>query len=259
MNDLSCLPPSGSSPEAGRNFNDLSSVSALPATEQLLLHLISIIYEPVSTGFLTRCFASLDSALFEDRRPGGEEISEMVFRLRRKDFLNGKNQCPPILAELLTRQAISLNRFTLLAAFVEKAAPFDYMHGKWPTRCWRAMRQFRIGVYSQDFDKLDEASAFIEGGCHRYLNTEPPAVLVTVHAFDPVWLGSLPGSLQFYLLDSVVRYSLERLHHFPAILLYLEDEQALTVATDERVPFRRLLASSYLLQDTYLERMTHFL
>jgi SNF2 family DNA or RNA helicase len=248
LKELSCLPSSGSSPEAGRDFNDLSSVFALPATEQLLLQLISIIYEPVSTGFLARCFASLDPALFGERRPGGEEITEMVSRLRRKDFLNGKNQCPPILAELLTRQAISLDRFSLLASFVEKAAPFDYMHGKWPTRCWRAMRQFRIGIYSQDFDKLDEASAFIEGGCHRYLNTDPPAVLVAVHAFDPLWFGSLPGSLQFFLLDSVVRYSLERLHHFPAILHYLEDEQALTVAADERVPFRRLLASSYLLQ-----------
>ena len=88
----------------------------------------------------------------------------------------------------------------------------------------------------------------MEGECHRHLETEPPAVLVAARAFDPVWFASLPGSFQFFLLDQVIRYSLERLHHFPAILTFLEDEQAQTVSPDERVPFRRLLASCYLLQ-----------
>lgn len=231
-----------------RNCCDLLAVAALPAVEQLLLQLVSIIYEPVSIGFLARTLASLDTALVGDRRPSSEEISEMVSRLRRKGFLNGKNQCPPVLAELLTRQTLTLKRFGLLASLIEKAAPVDYMHGKWPTRCWRALRQFRIGVYSQNFDKLDEALAFLEGECHRYLQTEPPAVLVAANAFDPVWFGSLPGSLQFFLLDQVIRHSLERLHHFPDIIAYLENEQAQTVPLDERVPFRRLLASCYLLQ-----------
>ena len=248
MKKLSDSYPSESSTAVSQDIKGLPEVSALPGLEQLLLQMISIIYEPVSTSFLARCLASIDVALLGDRRPGAEEIGEMVSRLRRKGFLNGKNQCPPILAEFLTRQAVTLNRFSLLASFVEKAAPFDYTHGKWPTRCWRAMRQFRIGVYSHDFDKIDEASTFIEGGCRRYLNADPPAVLVAAHAFDPLWFGGLPGSLQFYLLDYVVRYSLERLQHFPAILAYLEDEQALTVPADERVPFRRILASSYLLQ-----------
>lgn len=248
MNEINAIPLPLSSASASRTIADPQAVATLSATEQLLLQLISIIYEPVSAGFLARCVASLDPSLFGDRRPSADEIGEMVARLRRKGFLNSKNQCPPVLAELLTRQAVASHRFTVLANFVEKAAPVDYTHGKWPTRCWRAMRQFRIGLYSQDFDKIDEATVFIEGGCHRYLDTDPPAVLVAVHAFEPGWFGELPGSLQFFLLDLAIRYSLERLHHFPAMLAYLENEQGLTVAVDERVPFRRLLASCYLLQ-----------
>jgi len=172
----------------------------------------------------------------------------MVARLRSKGFLNAKNQCPPVLAELLTRQAVAQKRFARLASLIEKSAPVDYMHGKWPTRCWRALRQFRIGLYSRDFDKLDEALLFLEGECRHYLSTEPPAVLVAARAFDPVWFASLPGSFQFFLLDQVIRYSLERLHHFPALFAFLEDEQAQTVSPDERIPFRRLLAGCYLLQ-----------
>ncbi|MDR2550598.1 MAG: DEAD/DEAH box helicase [Desulfobulbus sp.] len=226
----------------------LQAITALPAAEQLLLQFVSIVYEPVSAGFLGRCLVGLDPSLFGDRRPTNEEIGEMVVRLRNKGFLNAKNQCPPVLAELLTRQATSQKRFARLASLIEKSAPVDYMHGKWPTRCWRALRQFRIGLYGQNFDKLDEALEFLERECHRYLDIEPPAVLVAARAFDPDWFAALPGSLQFFLLDQVIRYSLARLHHFPAIFAYLENERAQTVPTDERIPFRRLLAGAYLLQ-----------
>lgn len=144
----------------------------------------------------------------------------MVSRLRRKGFLNGKNQCPKVLAELLTRQALHLKRFTRMAALIERAAPVDYTHGKWSTRCWRAIRQFRIGLYGQNFDKMDDALLFWEKEGHHHLKSEPPAVLVAARAFEPKWFASLPGSFQFFLLDEVVRYSLERLHHFPAVLEY---------------------------------------
>jgi hypothetical protein len=184
-----------------------------------------------------------------DRRLGNDEIGGMVAQLRRKGFLNAKNQCPPVLAELLTRSTlVPGSLFPVGGSLIEKAAPVDYMHGKWPTRCWRAMRQFRIGLYSQDFEKLDEAQVFLDGEGHRYMEIEPPAVLVAARAFESRWFASLPGSLQFFLLDRVIRYSLERLHHFPSILAFLEDEQIQTVSPDERVPFRRLLAGYYLLQ-----------
>ena len=244
----SSSPATRSTAENARDSVDLQTVAALPAGEQLLLQLISVIYEPVSAAFLTKCLAALDPPPVANRRLGEGDVSEMVARLRRKGLLNSKNQCPPVLAEQLTRQAVANRRFRRFAALVEKGAPVDYMHGKWVTRCWRALRQFRIGVYSQDFDRLDEALAFLEGSCRPYLHTEPPAVLVTASAFDPVWFGGLPGSLQFFLLDQVIRHSLERLHLYPDILAYLEDGRAMTVSVDERVPFRRLLASCYLLQ-----------
>jgi SNF2 family DNA or RNA helicase len=230
---------------------DLQAVQGLPAAEQLLLQLVSIIYEPVSASFLGRCLYSLVPGLLGDRRPSSEEVSEMVGRLRCKGFLNGKNQCAKILAEDLTRQAIRQKRFVKIAGLVERAAPVDYTHGKWSTRCWRAIRQFRIGLYSQNFDKMDEALLFWEKEGHRYLKSEPPAVLVAARAFDPKWFATLPGSFQFFLLDEAVRYSLEGLHSFPAMLEYLADEQAQTVSPDERVPFRRLLAANYLLQGRF--------
>ncbi|WP_240194733.1 DEAD/DEAH box helicase [Desulfobulbus rhabdoformis] len=229
----------------------MQAVKALPAAEQLLLQLVSIIYEPVSASFLARCLNSLVPSFLGDRKPSSEEVSEMVARLRRKGFLSSKNQCPKILAEALTRQAIRLKRFGRIASLVERAAPMDYTHGKWSTRCWRAIRQFRIGLYGQNFDKMDEALLFWEHEGHKHLKSDPPAVLVAARAFGPKWFASLPGSFQFFLLDEVIRYSLERLHYFPRVMDYLANEQAQTVSPDERVPFRRLLASIYLLQGQF--------
>ncbi|NOQ47298.1 MAG: ATP-dependent helicase, partial [Desulfobulbaceae bacterium] len=104
----------------------------------------------------------------------------------------------------------------------------------------------------------DEAQVFLEEQCLGRLELPPPAVLVAAHAFDSDWIGSLPSSLQFFLLDQVIRYSLESLHHFPPVLAYLEDETALTLSEIEQIPFHRMLASYYLLQGRF-DALQHLL
>lgn len=223
-------------------------MQSLPAAEQSLLQFVSLLYEPVSTDFLVRTLPSLPAHFFASTRPGSEEIRKIIARLRQLGLLDKKNQCPPVLAELLSRQALQSGHLSAMASLVERLAPVDYMHGKWPTRCWRALRQFRIGVFSEDFDKMDEALGFFERECHEHLQTLPPALLIAAQAFDPLWFGSLPVFLQFFLLEQVIRYAQEHLLTVPDILSYLEDEQHLRVPLDERVPFRRILAGCYLLQ-----------
>ena len=56
----SSSPATRSTAENARDSVDLQTVAALPAGEQLLLQLISVIYEPVSAAFLTKCLAALD-------------------------------------------------------------------------------------------------------------------------------------------------------------------------------------------------------
>ena len=209
----------------------------------MLLQFISIIYEPVSINFLAQCLPLVNPAILGNLKPVKDDLRERVGRYRRKGLLNAKNQCPADVAEIFSRQAFSAGYFSQLAALIEKVVPVDYTHGKWPTRCWRALRQFRIGVYLQDFDKIDAARTFFDDHCRDHLTTDPPAFLVVVSAFDGHWFGSLSGSLQFYLLGQVFRYAQERLLPIAAIIAYLEDNTAFTVPHDERVPFHRLMAS----------------
>ena len=63
---------------------DLEDVAALPAGEQLLLELISVIYEPVSTAFLTKCLAALDPPPVANRRLGEDHVGEIASPPRRK-------------------------------------------------------------------------------------------------------------------------------------------------------------------------------
>ncbi|WP_028583380.1 DEAD/DEAH box helicase [Desulfogranum mediterraneum] len=223
----------------------------LPFLEQLLLQLVSIIYEPVSKAFLCKCVARVELSFPGGKRPVKDEVDLAIKRLRAEGYLNGKNQCEPVLAEYLTRQSVEENLFGVYAALVEREAPVSYLYGKRVTRCWRALRQFRIGVYLQDFERIDQALAFLDEECSGVLDCDPPAVTVTARAFDQEWLSSLPSSLQFYLLEQVVRYSLENLQHFPDVLAYLENEVALSVSSIELVPFHRLLANYYLLQGRF--------
>ena len=227
---------------------DQNILSSLSPTDLFLLQFISIIYEPVSVTFLANCLGRVDMDFPGGRAPVKEEIQASVLRLRELGLLNRQNQVVPVLAELMTRKAVENGLFSTLAYLIEKEAPVSYTYGKWSTRCWRAMRQFRIGVYSQDFDKIEEAQAFLEQQCQEHLGPEPPGVRMAGTGFDIAWFASLPGSLQFFLLDQVIRYSMESLVSFPPVQEYLEVGITSSLSEFELLPFRRMLASYYLFQ-----------
>ena len=98
----------------------LPPVQTLPLFEQFILQFISIIYEPVSTTFLGNCLAGTDIPIPEVHRLTSNELESTISRLRKQGYLNELNQCPPHLAEQLTRQAViegvyDLHRGRLLA------------------------------------------------------------------------------------------------------------------------------------------------
>ncbi len=236
-------------PQSKQKNNQMTLVRSLPSLEQFLLTFISIVYEPVSTAFLSACLtgAELPGII---QKVSGDGLDNAVSRLREIGLLNEFNQCPLDLAEQLTRQAAAAGHFTELAALIEQKAPVSYMYGKWSTRCRRALRQFRIGIHSGDFDKIDEAALFLKEHCRDREGVDPPAVQIVAEHFEANWFRGLPGSLQFYLLNEIFRHCGEQAVDYPEVAAFLEDEEKITLADDERVPFRRMLAGYYLLRDS---------
>lgn len=160
------------------NPQDLfAQTGALRDEERLLLQLAAIIYEPVSTSFLCRAYMALHQFFLGERRVRYDEISTSLTQLRRQGFLSGQNQCDPVLAELLVRQSIREKRFARLVAFVEQSAPMEYQHGRLQARYWRALRQFRIGLYSQNSQMIEDALAFLAQGECRALAAEMPTLI----------------------------------------------------------------------------------
>jgi SNF2 family DNA or RNA helicase len=230
--------------------NKISSCKLLPI-EEYLLQLISIIYEPVSINFLASCIAKADTSFPDGHRPGTDEINATLSRLRELKLINSQNQCVPAIVEKVTRRSLETGLFPTLSALVQRKAPVSYLYGKLPTRCWRAMRQFRIGVYTADFDKIDEANTFLKDNCFEHFDKKPAPVIMVTESFQAKWFSTLPGSLQFFMLDKILRYSIDYLQHYSLVLDYLRDENQMTVSEDELVPFRRMLAGYFLLQGNF--------
>ena len=229
----------------------MALVQSLPPFEQFLLQFISVIYEPVAIPFLDKCMSRLELPFTDGHRPDSDELQAVLTGLHEQGLLDSLNQCSPQLAELLTHQAMREGRFAIFVTLIEKEAPVSYQYGKRSTRCLRALRQFRIGVYTHDFDKIDQSTVFMEEHCQEHLGQEPPAVRIVAENFNREWCATLPGSLQFFLLDQIMRYSVEQAICFPAVVAYLEDEEGMGLPDYERLPFQRMLATYYLLHGRF--------
>jgi SNF2 family DNA or RNA helicase len=226
----------------------LDRVNRLPEFERSLLQLLSIIYEPAHTTLIVNCLRKLELKGPRGNRPTTTGIAHHINKLQDSGFISDNQQCGPALVESISRRAVSDGTFARFAEVVRQEAPVSYYYGKWTTRCWRAMRELRIGIYCQDFDTVEQAIAFLDNQCSQTLTDSPPAVHVVTSQFERSWFRTLPPSFQFFLLNLVLRHAQQQLAAYPAVLAYLEDESEFgQLDEDERLPFIRLLLNHYLL------------
>lgn len=227
----------------------LDQYTKLSSFEQTLIHLLSIIYEPAHTTLLVNCLRKLDLSNPRGNRPTSVNLNHYFAKFEQLGLITADRRIIPELVEIFTRKTIEEGTFPLYAAIVREEAPASYYYGKWSTRCWRAMRELRIGIYRQDFDLIEEAATFISSQCRDLVCTSPPIVQVVNGPFDPDWFNKLPISFKFYLLNSILQHGQATLTVYPEILLFLEaEQQSPSLSPDEQLPFKRLLFNQYLLQ-----------
>ncbi|MBU0961373.1 MAG: ATP-dependent helicase, partial [Proteobacteria bacterium] len=225
----------------------LQQYDKLTPFEQTLLQFLSVIYEPAHNTLIVNCLRDLDIRSPRGNRPTAANLNHYFSKFRQIGLLTDNHQCPPDLVETLSRMAVQNGQFDVFAKVIRDEAPVSYYYGKWTTRCWRAMRELRIGIYTQDFDLIDSALEFLSGQCRDILSPLPPTVQVATTPFDPIWFRSLAPSFQFFLLDTIFRHGLSILHSYSEILTYLQEETGLEGPnSDEIVPFKRLLFTQLL-------------
>ncbi len=221
----------------------------LNSFEQTVLQLLSVVYEPAHTTLIVSCLRKLEVTSPRGNRPTAASINHYIEKFQAAGFITSARQCDPDIVEFLSREAIGDGTFKRFAEAVRNEAPVSYYYGKWTTRCWRAMREMRIGIYSQNFEMIDSALQFLDSQCNEIITPLPPAVQVVTSPFDPGWFRTLPASFQFFLLNHILRYGQAQLVNFPEIIDYLEDDKEFAnLSDDERLPFQRLLLDHYILQ-----------
>ncbi len=231
------------------NDDTTAGYEKLNPFERTLLQILSIIYEPAHSTLIVSCLRKLDIKGPRGNRPTTSSVNNCLAKLETLGLLNSSRQCRLDLVETFSRSAITEGTFARYAAVIRKEAPVSYYYGKWTTRCWRAMRELRVGIYLQDLSLIDQSLQFLDGQCREMMTPHPPAVQVVTMPFDRQWFRSLAPSLQFFLLNHVLRYAQRRLERFPEIFAYLEDDTEFSgLNDDERMPFQRLLFNHYLLQ-----------
>ncbi|MBW6521640.1 MAG: DEAD/DEAH box helicase [Desulfoarculaceae bacterium] len=227
----------------------LQSYSKLNAFEQTFLQFLSIVYEPPHITLLVNCLTRMDMRSPRGTCPTAANLTHYFSKLLKMGLVTKERQCAPEITEILSRISVAEGTFSTFAEVIRKEAPVSYYYGKWTTRCWRAMREMRIGIYTQQFDLINDALDFLGSQCKELFAAMPPTVQVITTPFDPVWLRTLPPSFQFFLLNQTLRFAQSDLLSFPEVLQYLQDKDNFQhLDSDERLPFQRLLFNQLLLQ-----------
>lgn len=227
----------------------LEKYQKLTPFEQALLQILSIVYEPAHTTLVVNCLRKLEFKNPRGNRPTAANLNHYFTKFEQLGLLTEDRQCPLEFVEVLSKIAVANGAFDRYANAVREEAPVSYYYGKWTTRCWRAVREMRIGIYTQDFDLIDEAAEFLSTQCREITGLTPPTVQVTTCPFDSQWTRSLPASFQFYLFNSVLLHSQAHLEPCTEVVEYLQTPDSFAhLTSDETLPFIRLQFNHLLFQ-----------
>lgn len=222
--------------------------------EQALLTLLAIACEPAHTTLLIHCLKLLELKNPRGNQPTVANINHYFTKFASMDLLTKEKQCALEIAERLCKKAVHDGVFGPWSEAIRAEAPVSWYYGKWTTRCWRAMRECRIAIYTMDFEAIDEATAFLSSQCAQLIGPPPAAVRVVCGPFDGPWFRALPASFQFYLMNSVLAWGQASLTTWPELLEFLGGEGGLDhLNTDERIPFQRLYFNELLLRARFEE------
>jgi len=231
-----------------------AAYQTLSPFEKSLVQLTSIIYEPVSRITFANCLRRANIAGPKGEWLTAAAISPYLKKLQNLQVLDKDNRCSDVIVELVSREAVATGSFKAMADAVQGEISFSQYQVKWPQKCLRTMREYRIGLYTNEMVHLENMHLLLAKQCKDEIVKHFPAVRFCSNPFEPGWLRNLAPSLQFYILSQTMNCSLYYLTLPDKPFHYLKSEETLqTIPAEERLPFHRLLASFLLWQGRLAE------
>lgn len=221
----------------------LVAYQSLAPFAQSVLQLVSVIHEPVNTASMVNCLRRAGS-----KGPDGlgvtiASLAPHIDELRAAGLLDEQNRCHAAILEPASRQAVAAGTYAGLARVVQEELPVSFYYSKRSQTCRRAMREFRIAVYTQEQTDIDNLHALLNSQCREFIETAYPVVRICTSPFQPDWFGGLSSSIKFYALEQIFACSLHYLEYFEQPLAYLEKKEGQGgISRDAMLPFHRLLA-----------------
>ena len=234
-----------------------AAYQTLSSFERSLLHLASIIYEGVNRNTYANCLRRASITGLKGEWLTAATLGPFLQKLQDLELLDRDCRCPDGFVEQASRDAVAEGNYREMADAVQAEIPFSQYQPKGPQRCLRAMREYRIGLYTSDMVLLENMHLFLDKQCEDEVIRHYPAVRFCNNPFDPAWLRTLAPSLQFYILSQMVNYSLHYLVLLERPFSYLQSEATLlAIPAEERLPFHRQLAGLLLWRGDLAELQT---
>jgi len=119
------------------------------------------------------------------------------------------------------------NRFQLMASSVQEQSPPVrwYGAGTAAAYCQRAMRDLRIGLYTQNRDLLYKSYQQLLSYCSKTYSHPGPLVRICMNPFDTAWFRTLSVVLQMDVLSEIFHHTLFSLDPDDEALAYALDPQ----------------------------------
>ncbi|MCB2181854.1 MAG: DEAD/DEAH box helicase [Desulfobulbaceae bacterium] len=215
----------------------LSQYEALNQEEKTILQLISIIFEPTTSGVIISCLHKMNESTSDASQA---EMNTTYFAILRKlqerDLLNWRYQCNPLIIEIVSRQAATSGIFKNMAGTVQHVLPvqgpsFNTLKQK----SLRHVREMRIGLYLGEFDAFNK-HLFCYFDCPETSENQSPLAEIMNNPFDPDWFKTLPPHLQLHCLHEICRKSFLSLESIDLPFAYLQSESIHSIIPEEGWP-----------------------
>lgn len=227
----------------------------LPPLEQWMVQLFSVIYEPISRALFINCWNTLKEPDRQGKHFTTPSIKPYIDRLIGLGVLvqySGSGpQCNPLIAEMVTRDAVKAKRFERLVEAVQKGFPVPRRWKNGPisfSNDNQLIREIRLGVYRNDLKFINQQLE----DYYKYSYEKDKITLEDIflqifnNPFDREWMQTLSPELCSEALLSILNHSMLNLTPAEEALALLHER----VLTGKKVPVQQrvVLVEVWLLQ-----------
>jgi SNF2 family DNA or RNA helicase len=204
----------------------------LPALDQAIVRLFSVIYEPIARSTFLDCLNQTGYRDENNRIFNAKTLKTRLDRLLEAEVIIQEKgygpRCHPLLVEIATRDSVSKGEFARFAEIIKAKLPQPSL--RWDKALYfegkeQLIREIRLAIYRQDFGSIEQKIADYQKTSYssQKIPLEDILVLVYDNPFDGDWLRTQPTKFQAVALNSILVKAFEKINRVDGAFSLLEE------------------------------------